>query len=274
MAHYFVGDIQGCFAELQKLLAKVDFNPSRDELWAVGDLVARGPDSLATLRFFRSLGDSAKTVLGNHDLHLMALHGKLKRAKPSDNLTDILESPDISASIDWLRQQPLMRELPEHQLIMSHAGVPPQWSLEVLREETALVSRALKQDDYLEALIAQMYSDSAEQWDPSAIGIERLRYCINALTRMRYLYVDGRLDFDCKQPPENCTNPQLKPWFEFASPLRQSHTLVFGHWAALMGKVGDTKLKALDTGCCWGEHLTLWHLEKDQKITQKKLKMS
>ncbi|MCS6235749.1 symmetrical bis(5'-nucleosyl)-tetraphosphatase [Shewanella baltica] len=274
MAHYFVGDIQGCFAELQKLLAKVDFNPSRDELWAVGDLVARGPDSLATLRFFRSLGDSAKTVLGNHDLHLMALHGKLKRAKPSDNLTEILESPDISASIDWLRQQPLMRELPEHQLIMSHAGVPPQWSLEVLREEAALVSCALKQDDYLEALISQMYSDSAEQWDPSAIGIERLRYCINALTRMRYLYVDGQLDFDCKQPPENCTNPQLKPWFEFASPLRQSHTLVFGHWAALMGNVGDTKLKALDTGCCWGEHLTLWHLEKDQKITQKKLKKS
>ncbi|MCS6259167.1 symmetrical bis(5'-nucleosyl)-tetraphosphatase [Shewanella baltica] len=274
MAHYFVGDIQGCFAELQKLLAKVDFNPSRDELWAVGDLVARGPNSLATLRFFRSLGDSAKTVLGNHDLHLMALHGKLKRAKPSDNLTEILESPDISASIDWLRQQPLMRELPEHQLIMSHAGVPPQWSLEVLREEAALVSCALKQDDYLEALISQMYSDSAEQWDPSAIGIERLRYCINALTRMRYLYVDGQLDFDCKQPPENCTNPQLKPWFEFASPLRQSHTLVFGHWAALMGNVGDTKLKALDTGCCWGEHLTLWHLEKDQKITQKKLKKS
>jgi len=216
VAHYFVGDVQGCFAELQKLLAKVDFNPSRDELWAVGDLVARGPDSLATLRFFQSLGDAGKTVLGNHDLHLLALHGKLKRDKPSDNLTPLLNAPDISSLIDWLRQQPLMR----------------------------------------------------------AIGINRLRFCINALTRMRYLYIDGHLDFDCKQPPENCSNPQLRPWFEFTSALRQSHTLVFGHWAALMGKVKDPKLKALDTGCCWGEHLTLWHLEKDQKITQKKLKKS
>ncbi len=274
MAHYFVGDIQGCFTELQRILAKVDFNPSRDELWAVGDLVARGPDSLATLRFFRSLGDAAKTVLGNHDLHLLALHGKLKRAKPSDNLTEILQSPDIEASIDWIRQQPLMRELPEHKIIMSHAGIPPQWSLGVLRQETALVSEALQQNDYLEALISQMYSDTADQWDATATGITRLRYCINALTRMRYLYLDGRFNFDCKQPPEKCTNPQLRPWFNFPSPLRESHTLVFGHWAALMGKVSDNKLKALDTGCCWGEHLTLWHLEKDQIITQKKLKKS
>lgn len=274
MAHYFVGDIQGCFVELQRLLAKVDFNPSRDELWAVGDLVARGPDSLATLRFFQSLGDAGKSVLGNHDLHLLALHGRLKRDKPSDNLTPLLNAPDISGLIDWLRQQPLMRELPEHKVIMTHAGVPPQWSLEVLRQESLLVSQALKQSDYLDALISQMYTDTAERWEPSAIGINRLRFCINALTRMRYLYVDGHLDFDCKQPPEDCTNPQLRPWFEFTSPLRQSHTLVFGHWAALMGKVDDPQLKALDTGCCWGEYLTLWHLEKDQKITQKKLKKS
>lgn len=274
MAHYFVGDVQGCFTELQKVLEKVDFNPSQDELWAVGDLVARGPDSLATLRFFKSLGDSAKTVLGNHDLHLMAIHGKLKRDKPSDNLKPLLKADDINELIDWLRQQPLMRELPEQQLIMTHAGVPPQWSLEILRQESALVSHALKQDDYLEALISQMYTDTAERWEPTALGIARLRFCINALTRMRYLYVDGHLNFDCKQPPQDCTDPQLRPWYEYTSPLRQSHTLVFGHWAALMGNVNDKKLKALDTGCCWGEHLTLWHLEKDQKITQKRLKKS
>ncbi|ABM25995.1 MULTISPECIES: symmetrical bis(5'-nucleosyl)-tetraphosphatase [Shewanella] len=274
MAHYFVGDVQGCFTELQKVLEKVDFNPSQDELWAVGDLVARGPDSLATLRFFKSLGDSAKTVLGNHDLHLMAIHGKLKRDKPSDNLKALLKADDINELIDWLRQQPLMRELPEQQLIMTHAGVPPQWSLETLRQESALVSHALKQDDYLEALISQMYTDTAERWEPTALGIARLRFCINALTRMRYLYVDGHLNFDCKQPPQDCTDPQLRPWYEYTSPLRQSHTLVFGHWAALMGNVNDKKLKALDTGCCWGEHLTLWHLEKDQKITQKRLKKS
>lgn len=272
MAHYFVGDVQGCFAELQKLLEKVDFNPSQDELWAVGDLVARGPDSLATLRFFKSLGDSAKTVLGNHDLHLMAIHGKFKRDKPSDNLKSLLKAHDINELIDWLRQQPLMRELPEQQLIITHAGVPPQWSLETLREESALVSHALKQDDYLEALISKMYTDTAEGSEPTALNIARLRFCINALTRMRYIYADGQLDFNCKSRPQDCTVPQLRPWYEYPSPLRQSHTLVFGHWAALMGNVNDPQLKALDTGCCWGEHLTLWHLEKDQKITQKSLK--
>lgn len=274
MAHYFVGDIQGCFSELQKLLHKVDFNPSRDELWAVGDLIARGQESLATLRFFKQLGDAGKTVLGNHDLHLLALQGKLKRPKPSDHLDELLQAPDLNELVNWLRSQPLIRELPEHKLIMSHAGVPPQWDLATLRQEAALVSQALQQNDYLSALIANMYTDNAEQWDSKATGIDRLRYCINALTRMRYLYLDGRLDFDCKQPPDNCSNPQLAPWFTFKSPLRQSHTLVFGHWAALMGKVPDNKLKALDTGCCWGEHLTLWHLEKDEKITQKRLKKS
>lgn len=274
MAHYFVGDIQGCFVELQRVLAKVDFNPSRDELWAVGDLVARGPDSLATLRYFQSLGDSAKTVLGNHDLHLLALHGKLKRDKPKDNLTPLLNAPDIDGLIHWLRHQPLMRELPEQRVIMTHAGVPPQWSLDILRQESALVSDALKQPDYLEALVGKMYSDTCDRWDPTALGLNRLCFCINALTRMRYLHVDGHLDFVSKQPPENGTNPQLRPWFEFTSPLRQSHTLVFGHWAALMGKVSDPQLKALDTGCCWEEHLTLWHLEKNQKITQERLKKS
>ncbi|MGL4640295.1 symmetrical bis(5'-nucleosyl)-tetraphosphatase [Shewanella sp.] len=274
MAHYFVGDVQGCFAELQRVLAKVDFNPSRDELWAVGDLIARGPDSLATLRYFHSLGDSAKIVLGNHELHLLALHGKLKRDKPSDNLAALLKAPELNGLIHWLRQQPLMREFSGKPLIMTHAGVPPQWSLEILRQESQAVSQALQQADYLEALIGQMYTDQAKSWDPTAVGINRLCFCINALTRMRYLYVDGHLDFACKQPPTACTNPQLRPWFEFSSALRGSHTLVFGHWAALMGKVDDAQLKALDTGCCWGEHLTLWHLESDQKITQKKLKKS
>ena len=274
MAHYFVGDIQGCFLELKRLLDKVDFTPSRDELWAVGDLIARGPDSLATLRYMHSLGDAAKVVLGNHDLHLLALEGKLKRPKPSDQLTKLLNAHDLPTLIHWVRHQPLMRELPEHNIIMTHAGVPPQWSLDTLRTEAQAVSTALTHDDYLDDLISQMYSESPEAWDENLKGVPRLKYCIDALTRMRYLYLDGRLDFVCKQPPETCTDPQLRPWFNVPSPLRESHTLVFGHWAALMGKVNDNKLKALDTGCCWGEYMTLWHLESDQKITQKKLKKS
>lgn len=274
MAHYFVGDIQGCFLELKRLLEKVDFTPSRDELWAVGDLVARGPDSLATLRFLHSLGTSAKVVLGNHDLHLMAIAGQYKQPKPSDQLAKLLQAPDLPMLINWLRHQPLMRELPEHKIIMTHAGVPPQWSLATLRQEALAVSEALINEDYLESLISQMYSEAPESWDHDLRGLPRLKYCIDALTRMRYLYLDGRLDFACKQPPDKCDNSQLQPWFSFPSPLRQSHTFVFGHWAALMGRVNDPQLKALDTGCCWGEHMTIWHLETDQKITQKKLKKS
>ncbi|WP_394131310.1 symmetrical bis(5'-nucleosyl)-tetraphosphatase [Shewanella maritima] len=271
MAHYCVGDIQGCFKELQLLLAEVNFNPSKDELWAVGDLVARGPDSLATLRFFQDLGASGKIVLGNHDLHLLALHGKIKRPNPKDHLSELLNAPDIESLIYWLRQQPLMQYLPEHKLIMTHAGVPPQWDLATLTSEANAVSQALQQDDYLEALISQMYTDTAEQWQPQATGITRLRYCINALTRMRFLMLDGSLDFSCKAPPSEADKQTLKPWFEFDSNLPKDHQVVFGHWAALMGHTNKSNLHAIDTGCCWGNDMTLFHVENNEKITQKKL---
>ena len=271
MAHYFVGDIQGCFAELQLLLQDVAFNPSKDQLWAVGDLIARGPDSLATLRFFQSLDDSAKVVLGNHDLHLLALKGKLKRPNPQDHLTELLAAPDLNNLVNWLRQQPLVRTLPEHNIIMTHAGVPPQWDLATLTNEAEHVSQALQQDDYLDALLAYMYTEKPEQWSENLTGIDRLRYCINALTRMRFLHTDGRLDFKCKTPPNQQKQSGLYPWFEFPSLVAPTNTLVFGHWAALMGVTNKDHFIALDTGCCWGEHLTLWHLEKNEKITQKKL---
>ncbi|QYK04463.1 symmetrical bis(5'-nucleosyl)-tetraphosphatase [Shewanella zhangzhouensis] len=270
MARYFVGDIQGCYEELMRLLLRVDFHPSRDELWAVGDLVARGPESHKVLGFFSSLGDAAKAVLGNHDLHLLAIQAGLKRPKPSDKLKKLLESKHLPGFIHWVRHQPLMRELPEHKLIMTHAGVPPQWDLATLREEASEVSKVLMSDTYLD-LIGSMYTEEPESWDPDASGFFRHRYCIDALTRMRFLYLDGRLDFACKKPPTDCDGLALKPWFEFPSEL-DDYTLVFGHWAALMGKTDNPRRIALDTGCCWGEDLTLWHLETGEKITQKKLK--
>ncbi|PMG39452.1 symmetrical bis(5'-nucleosyl)-tetraphosphatase [Shewanella sp. 10N.286.52.B9] len=271
MAHYFVGDIQGCFEELQLILAKVDFNPSKDELWAVGDLVARGNGSLQTLRYLKSLEASAKITLGNHDLHLLALNGNIKRPNPKDKLAELLSADDLPDLITWIRKQPLVQTLPSHNIIMSHAGIPPQWDLATLLTEANAVSQALQQDDYIDSLIAKMYTDDAERWDSTAIGLPRLRYCINALTRMRYLFADGSLDFKCKSPIQD-KPPQLTPWFEFNSPLKQSHTLVFGHWAALMGVVNQPNMQALDTGCCWGEHLTLWHLETNEKIQQHKIK--
>ncbi|MBV7314430.1 symmetrical bis(5'-nucleosyl)-tetraphosphatase [Shewanella sp. NIFS-20-20] len=271
MAHYFVGDIQGCYQELSLLLAKVDFNPSRDQLWAVGDLVARGPEPLAVLRLFQSLEDAGNVVLGNHDLHLLAVFAGLKKAKACDHLQAIVDADDGESLINFLRCQPLMRELPQHKLVMTHAGVPPQWDLATLRQECHRVSEALMADDYLEALIAKMYTQTSENWSESLSGIDRLRYCINALTRMRFLHPDGALDFDCKQAPQSMMNSSLTPWFTFKNQLPQDYRIIFGHWAALMGKTDNEQMLALDTGCCWGEYLTLYHLEKNERITQKSL---
>ncbi|QDF66179.1 symmetrical bis(5'-nucleosyl)-tetraphosphatase [Shewanella sp. SNU WT4] len=272
MAHYFVGDIQGCYQELSLLLDKVDFNPSKDQLWAVGDLVARGPDSLAVLRLFQSLEDAGNLVLGNHDLHLLAVFAGLKKAKACDNLQPILAAEDGDSLINFLRCQPLMRELPEHKIIMTHAGVPPQWDLETLRRESKQVSEALMADDYLEALIAKMYTQTAENWSESLTGVDRLRYCINALTRMRFLHRDGSLDFECKESPQTVQSNDLAPWFTFTGQLPQDYHIIFGHWAALMGQTDNERMLALDTGCCWGEHLTLYHLEKNERITQQSLR--
>ena len=272
MANYFVGDIQGCFEELTLLLKKVDFNPSKDCLWAVGDLVARGPGSLETLRFFKSLSGSAKIVLGNHDLHLMAIQGKLKRANPKDHLGALLAANDIENIIDWLRLQPLYQELPEKNIIMTHAGVPPEWDLTTLRQQANLVSHALQSKDYLQDLISQMYGNDIDQFSFALSPLEKQIYCINALTRMRYLTLDGRLNFNCKSPLQDCNHADLQPWFSQTSKLPDNYRVVFGHWAAIMGQTHVANRLALDTGCCWGEYMTLWHLESDQKILQPKLK--
>ncbi|MCG9729810.1 symmetrical bis(5'-nucleosyl)-tetraphosphatase [Shewanella sp. Isolate13] len=272
MANYFVGDIQGCFEELTLLLNSVDFNPSKDCLWAVGDLVARGTGSLETLRFFKSLSGSAKVVLGNHDLHLLAIHGKLKRANPKDNLSALLAADDINSIIDWLRLQPLYQEWPEQRLLMSHAGVPPQWDLTALRSEANRVSQTLKSKDYLEELISEMYTNDVDDYHSDLTPLEKQIYCINALTRMRYLKDDGRLDFDCKSPIQNCNHANLTPWFNVKSNIPADYTLVFGHWAAIMGQTNHVNRLGLDTGCCWGEYMTLWHFESNQRITQEKLK--
>ncbi|MCL1126866.1 symmetrical bis(5'-nucleosyl)-tetraphosphatase [Shewanella surugensis] len=270
MANYFIGDIQGCFDELMLLLAKVDFNLSKDTLWLVGDLIARGPKSLETLRFVKSLAGSAKIVLGNHDLHLLSVHAGFHTPNPKDNLTSLLAANDINLLIDWLREQPLCQIDTEHRIIMTHAGVPPQWSLATLQAQTQAVNKQLSAPDYLK-LIKSMYRNDINQWQTSLTQNEQAIYTINALTRMRYLYPDQRLNFSEKLSPQMNTQANLSPWFTHQSSLPTQYTLVFGHWAALMGDVPSSQLKALDTGCCWGNNLTLWYLEKNEKITQRQL---
>jgi len=268
MAIYIVGDIQGCFLELKALLQQVNFNPTYDQLMVAGDLVARGPYSLETLRFIKGLGNSAKVVLGNHDLHLLATYAGIKKVKTRDKLTALLAAPDIAELMDWLAQQPLLQQLPNEAAFMSHAGISPQWHIKDAIAQAEFAHQCLlsnKRNYWL----SMMYGEQPNNWQQVTTDEERFRYTVNAFTRMRYCYLDLTLEFSCKEAPEQAPS-SIKPWFELASTLKDNQW-VFGHWAALMGKCEVKNTYALDTGCVWGEYLSLlrWH---DKKIfTQEKM---
>jgi bis(5'-nucleosyl)-tetraphosphatase (symmetrical) len=262
MAIYFVGDVQGCYDELRALLAQVKFTPKNDQLWLAGDLVARGPDSLKTLRYIKELGDSAKVVLGNHDLHLLAIHAGIKKAKPSDFFDDLLAASDLNELMDWLAKQPLIQKLPNENVYMSHAGLPPFWSPKEAMTQAEKVSKKLSsalRQKWLEI----MYGEEPRHWSLAKSPHEKFRVTVNSLTRMRYCQLDHALEFSCKLSLEEAPS-HLKPWFEF-SKNQNEYTWIFGHWASLMGHCPAKNIYALDTGCVWGGHLTLLRWS-DKKI--------
>jgi bis(5'-nucleosyl)-tetraphosphatase (symmetrical) len=264
LANYIVGDIQGCLDELNALLDSVAFNQQHDTLWIAGDLVARGPKSLETLRFVRSLGAAAKVVLGNHDLHLLAVSLGIHRAKAKDNTQAILDAPDKQPLLDWLRMQPLLQEHDE--FVVCHAGISPDWSLDQARLCAREVEEKL-QGEHWQTLIEKMYSNQPDKWHPTLCGIERWRYTINAFTRMRFCFNDGRLDMACKLPPDEIKEDDLTPWFSLSSRIPLEKVVLFGHWAAL-GGYSDTNIIGLDTGCVWGGTLTMIRWEDRQFFTQ------
>jgi bis(5'-nucleosyl)-tetraphosphatase (symmetrical) len=264
LANYIVGDIQGCLDELHALLNTVEFNAQNDTLWIAGDLVARGPNSLETLRFIYSLGSAAKVVLGNHDLHLLAVSLGIHRAKAKDNTQAILDAPDKHVLLDWLRMQPLMQEHDE--FVVCHAGISPDWSLNQARECAREVEAKLQGEQW-QTLIEKMYSNQPDKWDPELVGIERWRYAINAFTRMRFCLNDGRLDMTCKLPPEEVKEGSLTPWFLLSSRIPVEKVVLFGHWAAL-GGYSNADIIGLDTGCVWGGTLTMIRWEDRQFYTQ------
>ena len=266
MATYIIGDLHGCFAEFQQLLANVAFDPKVDELWLTGDLIARGDHSLECLRFVKSLGEQAKTVLGNHDLRFLATALGIKKVKSKDKVDAILNAPDRHELINWLRQQPLLLQHPRHQFILTHAGISPEWDLATAKQCAHEVEQALRSEQYGE-LLAQMYDNQPDHWSANLQGIERLRYAINVFTRMRFCYPDKRLDFECKLPPHEVNN-ELKPWFELANPLFTTQDILFGHWASLIGYPTPPNIYALDTGCVWGNYLTLLRWEDKAIFTQ------
>lgn len=254
MATYLIGDIHGCYCEFIALLKHIDFRPDTDQLWLTGDLVARGPDSLQVLRYVRSLGASVRLVLGNHDLNLLAIYAGISRNKPKDQLTALLKAPDADQLINWLRRQPLLQMDEDKKLIMTHAGITPQWDLSTARQCARDAEAVLSSDSYPLFLNA-MYGDIPNNWSEKLTGLSRLRFITNALTRMRYCFPHGQLDMICKEKPAKAPAP-LKPWFALKSQLTPHYAIAFGHWAALEGKGLPAGIYALDTGCCWGGSLT------------------
>jgi bis(5'-nucleosyl)-tetraphosphatase (symmetrical) len=258
MAVYVIGDVQGCYTTLQRLLEEIRFDETNDRLWFVGDLVNRGPDSLATLRFVHQLGERAVTVLGNHDLHLLAVASGQRRARPADTLDEILRAPDRDELLDWLRKRPLLHRDDAAGFVMVHAGIPHIWDLNEATTRAREVEAVLGSDDYV-GLLAEMYGDQPARWRDSLQGPKRLRVIINYLTRMRVIDVVGKLELDFKDGLNEIPKG-YRPWFEFYDSAPQLFSLVFGHWAALNGECGVERMYALDTGCVWGNSLSALRL--------------
>ena len=249
--HYIVGDIQGCCDSLDALLDKVGFSPSRDHLWVVGDLVNRGPTSLRTLKRLRGLGDAACCLLGNHDLHLLAVAHGVRKPHKGDALDEILQADDRDEWIHWLRTRRLA--VHEQGWLMVHAGVVPQWDLDLTLSLAAEVEQHLRNDDMVDFLHA-MYGNEPSRWDESLTGNDRLRFTVNVLTRTRFVTTDGSLELKTKDGSDGAPEGHY-PWFEAPGRKTKGVPIAFGHWSAL-GLVNRPDLLALDTGCVWGGKLT------------------
>ena len=265
MARWAIGYIQGCAEELEQLLALIDFSTQRDRLWLVGDLVNRGPRSLQVLRLVRSLGDNVVCVLGNHDLHLLAVALAGAKQRRSDTLAEVLAANERDTLLEWLLHRPLAYHQPAAAPgapadLLIHAGVVPQWDLAQTLELASEVEQALRHDP--QALLAHMYGDQPDRWRGSLRGIERLRFAVNVLTRMRFCTRAGRIDLKHKGPPGSAGDPWL-PWFQAPSRATSDARLVFGHWSAL-GLYCRPGLLGLDTGCVWGGELTAVNLDEPQ----------
>ena len=258
MALYAIGDVQGCNAELGMLLDALRFSADRDRLWFVGDLVNRGPDSLGVLRRIRALGDAATATLGNHDLHLLAVAYGCARERSDDTLGAILAAPDRDALLGWLAGRPLFHEDPVLNACMLHAGLAPQWDIDLARRCAREFENALQGSP--ERLFRGLYGDQPDRWDDALEGAERLRFIANCFTRLRYVDTDGRLMLRAKGSPMKSQTQALIPWFEAARARWRGPRVVFGHWSTL-GFFNQGEVTGLDTGCVWGGTLTALRLD-------------
>lgn len=269
MAIYAIGDLHGCYREFKKLLEKIDFDHAQDKLYLVGDLINRGPKSDKVLSYLMDHSNSIFPVLGNHDLAFLVYRAGLIRLKRFDTYDELLQSPHIDAYIDFIRQQPLMRYIPDLDVAICHAGLYPDWTIPQALNLAAEAEAILRDDAACADFLPKMFGNSPDIWQENLTGIDRIRTIVNIFTRMRYLHDDGRLDFDAKAPMKEVVG--LTPWFRFPNHFEQTQ-VIFGHWASL-GLHNENNIMCIDTGCAWGEKLTAVRLDANpQMIIQKKRK--
>ena len=262
--NYVIGDVQGCFEALKQLLKTIQFDADQDFLWFAGDLVARGENSIGALRFIKKMVDSgvAATVLGNHDLNLLAVARGIKDINPKDNIDDVIHALESDDLIEWLRHQPLC-VFPNEQTVLTHAGIPLIWTAEQAATLAKEVEAVISHEDFavVDAFLAEMYGKKPDVWSDDLEDNARLRCITNYLTRMRLTDATGRLEFSFKDSLDDLMPEGFKPWFEFESKATQTHQVLFGHWAALQGKTISDKIQNLDGGCVWGHQLIAYRLE-------------
>jgi bis(5'-nucleosyl)-tetraphosphatase (symmetrical) len=265
MSTYVVGDIQGCLKPLKCLLKEVKFEPGKDTLWSVGDTVNRGPKCLKTLRFLYKMRDNLVLVLGNHDLHLLAVASGVREASRSDTLDEILQAPDRDELLGWLICQPLLHR--EHGFTMVHAGIPPQWSVKQAAAYASEVETVLRSPNCIE-FFQHMYGNEPALWDDKLEGMDRLRVITNYLTRMRYCTKEGALDLESKgaKPNADLNGKKVSAWFSHPERKSVYDRILFGHWASIEGQTDSAHAIALDTGCVWGGAMSLYHLETGRRI--------
>ncbi len=260
MATWVIGDVQGCWGALKRLLGKLQFDPEADRLWFAGDLIGRGVQAEAVLDFVMGLGDRASCVLGNHDLNLLAIDAGLRRAKPSDRLDGILASSRRADYMAFLSRQPLILWSDKHDTLVSHAGLYPKWSIakaSALAEEVVCVLRSSRRVSFLE----NMYGDTPDIWSEHLTGWARLRFIANAFTRMRFVDGAGRLDLATKGGLESAARP-WRPWFDWPNPDRGDTRVIFGHWSTV-GRIKKNNVVGLDSGCVWGGELSAIQIDRD-----------
>lgn len=268
---YVIGDLQGCYAAFLKLLKTLDFDPKQDKLWFAGDLVARGEDSLHTLRDVKALCEqgAAATVLGNHDLNLLAVWRGATEIKKKDKTAPIFAADDCDELLNWLRRQPILA-FPDKHTVLVHAGIPPHWRIRqargYARELEAQLQSSLMQ---LDRLLPNLYSKTADDWSEDLHGYTRMRAIANYFTRMRLCKADGSLEFSFKSSLDDHMPADFRPWFEWQIPRRRK--ILFGHWAALKGEVDLPYARALDGGCVWGGSLLAYRLA-DGKVIESSAK--